>query len=308
MCILVLALGCHPAIPFVCAHNREENRSRPSGCDVLEPDTQIVCGRDQKAGGMVLGLNAATGSFAALTNCRSEVELGNADKVSRGQLVERLVADGQADSFLSANRGRLDGYHVVFGSACGRAPQLQYLWNAPLDATCGGDEAGGEAQWRTGGRELGTGVFVISNENPVSGIDWPKSKWLQEQVAGVMHSLPEEPQISEVFQGLANIMEQCDVPELAAAPPSVLPKRFLPGKEAWLHRGVYSPWREEMQDFGTVSQRILVSDARAQEIHYSHRSTNREWPGVGAGPPKCGPWEHIRVPWPAQASSPVSRH
>ena len=30
MCILVVALQCHPAFPFICAHNRDEERDRPT--------------------------------------------------------------------------------------------------------------------------------------------------------------------------------------------------------------------------------------------------------------------------------------
>uniref|UniRef100_A0A7S0A3J1 Uncharacterized protein n=1 Tax=Pyrodinium bahamense TaxID=73915 RepID=A0A7S0A3J1_9DINO len=317
MCILVIALGCHPNIPFLCAHNREENRGRPSSDDRWEADSQIVCGRDSQAGGMVLGVHGTQGHFAALTNCRSHVQRGPGGVTSRGRLVEHLVAKGPgaAQEFFGAHT--FDGFHVVFGDIFGADPQMQYRWNAPVDTAAEGTDT----QWCSGGSELQSGeVFVVSNENPAAaahaqaaqvptatktapdstaaGGSWPKCQWLRRQVADFLRALPADPDMEGVHAGISEIMERYDVPDVL--PPDRLPTKLNKEKELLLHTGPFAPWRETFQTFGTVSQRVLISDARGQELHYLYRSTNVGWePAAPERPPRRSAWERIRIPWAA---------
>jgi len=304
MCILVVALQCHPDLPFVCAHNRDEQRTRDSRDDAWEPDSQIICGRDGVAGGTVLGLHARTGRFAALTNCRSVVRW-KTGVTSRGVLVEHLLKDGfeNLESFLDASK--VDPFHVVAGTAFGHEPELGYAWHVAAEPTepAEKDRAGEDAEWSRGKRTLGTGVFVISNANPEAGT-WPKCDWLQRQVQGFLAALPrgdaDTSMVQRVQAGLAEIMTRFDVDDLTA--PSRLPRWFSTEKEVQLHSGPFTPWRPTLQDFGTVSQRILVSDAKQQVVHYFHRCTNL---ATGEGkPPGMSPWGHFVVHWP-EASPPL---
>lgn len=307
MCILVVAVGCHPALPFVCAHNREELRLRASGEDAWELDTGIVCSRDLQAGGTVLGVNAETGSFAALTNCRTpDFSPAAEEKLSRGRLVERMVAQGPegVEDFISQNQDRLSGFHAVFGHVFGpnagadsgspSAPHLVYAWRTPEEDSLENERW---QRWRRDSHALRPGeVFVISNENPTADAPWPKCTWLREKVAAFLEALPPRPRTDEVHSGLAEIMGRFDVPEIQA--PARLPPWKPEEEERLLQSGPFTPWRPgRANEFGTVSQRVLISDAHTLELHYFHRSTNLGWQPNMQKPPECGPWACIRVPW-----------
>lgn len=313
MCILAVALNCHPAFPFICAHNREESRDRPSCDEQLELDTQIVCGRDLTAGGMVMGLHAGSGHLAALTNVRTPVKQVG-PPTSRGTLVERLVIGGPAVMDELCRSHTWDGFHVVFGDVFGTAPRLHYCWNAPVDGCVDGRilEEGDDARWASGSSELRPGrVFVVSNENPAmadgseaksaaeDGLTagaWPKCCWLQRSIAQYLASLPDDPKVEDVHAGLARIMGLFDSPDVD--PPHRLPKFYPEEQEVLLHTGPFSPWRKQFQKFGTVSQRIVVSDARCQEACYFHRSTNVGWDAASPDrPPSCGDWQCLVLPW-----------
>eukprot|EP00746_Dinoflagellata_sp_MGD_P122736 gnl/MRDRNA2_/MRDRNA2_57529_c0_seq2.p2 gnl/MRDRNA2_/MRDRNA2_57529_c0~~gnl/MRDRNA2_/MRDRNA2_57529_c0_seq2.p2 ORF type:complete len:193 (+),score=13.05 gnl/MRDRNA2_/MRDRNA2_57529_c0_seq2:57-635(+) len=156
MCILVVALGCHPRFPIIVAHNRDENRSRLSDPESLEASTGLVCSRDQQAGGMVLGVNVRTGKFAALTNVRTSIEHRRPDseKSSRGRLVESLLLKSNIEDAM--NNGVFDGFHVVFGSIAGPLPGATYAWHSPEE-----DAIGNLLSWRSGqGQQLEKGVWA----------------------------------------------------------------------------------------------------------------------------------------------------
>jgi len=219
--------------------------------------------------------------------------------------VEHLLNEGfeSLRPFLDAKQ--VDPFHVVAGTAFGHEPKLSYAWHVAAEPTEEQGEAE-EAQWDDGDWSLGSGVFVVSNQNPKEGITWPKCDWLRQEVEGFLATLPrvqgaESYQlVQQVQAGLAEIMSRFDVDALLA--PSRLPKWFAPEKEVQLHSGPFTPWRPTLQDFGTVSQRILVSDAQRRVVHYFHRSTNL---AAGEGqPPGIAAWGSFVVDWPAEASSP----
>jgi len=233
---------------------------------------------------------------------------------SRGRLVERLVAEGPSgieDFFRSRT---FDGFHVVFGNVYDAAPKLQYLWNAPADCVADGEPA----QWHSGSSDLPVGrVFVVSNENPacVSGPSaaatgavgsaddtWPKCRWLERRAAEFLKALPEDPKVDDIQVGISLIMDAYDVPGLE--PPARLPFWFRSEEEVLLHTGPFAPWRPSFKSFGTVSQRVMISDGCTQELNYFHRSTNIGWENATTEhPTRCSEWERIRVPWARRADA-----
>mmetsp|Transcript_59215 Transcript_59215/g.125497 ORF Transcript_59215/g.125497 Transcript_59215/m.125497 type:complete len:329 (+) Transcript_59215:386-1372(+) len=309
MCILLIALNCHPSIPFICAHNRDEDRDRPSGDDVLEPVSGLVCGRDKLAGGIVLGLNSVSGDFAALTNCRTVVKKPACEVTSRGRLVEDLVLFGAEDLPNFFGSHSFDGFHIIAGNAFGDKPKMRYLWNCPADEP----EDGLNVHWKSAWKEMtGPGVFVVSNENFAKepgpdtknpSVDvmgkgaWPKCQWLQRKATEFFQSLPADVKVEAIHQGIIELMDSFDVPELW--PPKLpTPAVFPDVLEETLHSGPYAPWRPEFQHFGTVSQRVLISDSRSQEVSFFYRSTNIGWEGFPAQEsPVKGPWSRIRIAW-----------
>lgn len=200
----------------------------------------------------------------------------------------------------------LEGFHLVFGDVLGPGePRLRYAWRCPEE-----DESGGLLGWRTSVEELGRGVFALSNENRALDAAWSKCEWLQQEVDRFLRELPQQPapQVADVHAGLVAIMSRTDVPGLC--PPPRLPGRFSPETEAFLHRGPFSPWRAEFPEFGTVSQRVLLSDARDQVLVYYHRSTNLPPPPASPEPPEgrgpvCGEWSCFKVPWLSSTASTV---
>eukprot|EP00435_Cladocopium_sp_Y103_P049327 s450_g14.t2 len=164
MCILVVALHCHPRFPFICAHNRDEQRGRPSLEDRFESGG-LLCGRDALAGGTVLALQASKGTLCALTNCRTTVKWPQQERTSRGHLVESL-ANHWADEAESAGLEqfikdkKLDPFHVVVGNIFQESPELHYVWRAPGEELATPETC----HWTSGGRVWKHGIFVISNE------------------------------------------------------------------------------------------------------------------------------------------------
>lgn len=84
MCVAALAWNAHPRWRLVVAANRDEYHERPTAPLSLWPDGTMA-GRDLRAGGTWLGINAA-GRFALVTNHRVE-GYPQPDRLSRGALV-----------------------------------------------------------------------------------------------------------------------------------------------------------------------------------------------------------------------------
>ncbi len=94
MCLIVLAWRVHPSFPLVVAANRDEFHARPAAAVSFWSDRPgILAGRDLEALGTWMGVSRA-GRFAAVTNYRGAGEPRAAE--SRGALVSRFLADGQA--------------------------------------------------------------------------------------------------------------------------------------------------------------------------------------------------------------------
>lgn len=267
MCILVVALQCHPAFPFICAHNRDEERDRPTLEDGIEPDSGLLCGRDAQAGGFVLGLQVQRGYFAALTNCRCRVRWTPEERTSRGLLVEHLASNGPRLAEFASGR-KIDPYHAVCGEIFTETPEVHYFWNTPEDSQ-EPPAAPASCRWSVGHQPLSSGVFVVSNENLAEAAAvWPKCLWLKQEVTSFLKTFhaADSSSLMAVQQGLAEIMSRFDIP--GVGPPAKVPKALPLEVEVKLHSGPFCPWRPNVQRFGTVSQRVVISDAAKVHVLY----------------------------------------
>lgn len=150
MCIVALAIDCHPRFPLVIAANRDEFFDRPTArlawwqAGTSGSDLPILGGRDLKEGGTWLGLNPA-GRLALVTNIRTPIP-PDATGPSRGHLVPMWLRDrgagGPADlpagkpvNLLAAdiNEGAFWWASSTRPSASRLGPGLHGLSNAELD-------------------------------------------------------------------------------------------------------------------------------------------------------------------------------
>jgi uncharacterized protein with NRDE domain len=154
MCLILLAWRVHPDFPCVLAANRDEFHDRASAAADWWPGPPgILAGRDLKAGGTWLGVTRR-GNFAALTNFR-DGGARRADAPSRGVLVSELLASGRTVSetlsYLRAVGPDYNPFNLIFSD---------------------GERLGIYESMRGVGRELGPGVFGLSNH--LLDTPWPK--------------------------------------------------------------------------------------------------------------------------------------
>ncbi|MGC1386449.1 MAG: NRDE family protein [Steroidobacteraceae bacterium] len=154
MCLIVIAWRAHPEIPCLVAANRDEDHGRPTAAAHWWTDrTDILAGRDLMAGGTWIGITR-TGRFAAVTNFRDPGAV-RADAPSRGSLVR---------SFLESTAS------VAEGLANLRKVGADYSGFCLLLSD--GERLGVYESVRGEGRELGPGVFGLSNH--LLDTPWPK--------------------------------------------------------------------------------------------------------------------------------------
>ena len=95
MCVVALALDCHPRWRLVLAANRDEFHARETAPLARWNDApQVIAGRDLQAGGSWLGVSN-DGRLAVLTNIRTGT-LPDPAKASRGALVADWLVAGVA--------------------------------------------------------------------------------------------------------------------------------------------------------------------------------------------------------------------
>jgi uncharacterized protein with NRDE domain len=146
VCLIVLAWRQHPEFPLVLAANRDEYHARPAApMGWWEDPSDMLAGRDLKAGGTWLGLSRA-GRLGAITNYREDSP--TVAKRSRGEIITEFVRSRKAPSqFLDAVDPRsyagfsslaCDGAELAYGSNRGDStraldPGVYGLSNASLD-------------------------------------------------------------------------------------------------------------------------------------------------------------------------------
>lgn len=149
MCLIALALGMRPDLPFVLAANRDEFHVRPTAPARRWDDLpDLFGGRDLQQGGTWLAV-AERGAIAAVTNYRDPSRRVTGAR-SRGHLVRDFLADAattagdyvrarvdEGDRHDGFNLLAFDGHGAWYGSNRGRAvalgPGLHALSNHLLD-------------------------------------------------------------------------------------------------------------------------------------------------------------------------------
>lgn len=154
MCVAFLAVDVHPTYPLFLVHNRDEFYARASlKLDWWQPESEILGGRDLKAGGSWFAVNRR-GLWAAVTNYR--VKGQPRGEGSRGDLLQKYLnqAGSAADfsSWLEAKAAQFTGFNLLWGDG----EESYYLSNR-----------------RAGGAQLlAPGIYGLSNgllDDP-----WPK--------------------------------------------------------------------------------------------------------------------------------------
>jgi len=199
MCLLMIAWQVHPQYRLVVAANRDEYHERPAApLAKWPPPSQLIAGRDLRAGGTWLGIDRER-RFGVVTNFR-ELQLPKPGAPSRGELIPAyLGASGnsgprRAGEFLAAlepHAGRYSGFNLLLTDE-------DSLWY-------------GSNRTTPFARPLAPGVYGLSNE--LLDTPWPKlqrvrrgfESWLHgEQPAGaasLFALLADRTQAQEVVPG-----------------------------------------------------------------------------------------------------------
>ncbi len=166
MCLILLAWHVHPQYPCVLAANRDEFHDRQtSSADWWPEHPGILAGRDLRDGGTWLGVTRS-GHFAALTNFR-DPRIQRVGVPSRGNLVVeqldsgRSVADGLA--YLRSVGPNYNAFNMILSD---------------------GARLGVFESVRGDGRELGPGIFGLSND--LLDTPWPKVREAKSRLAAAL--------------------------------------------------------------------------------------------------------------------------
>jgi uncharacterized protein with NRDE domain len=172
MCLILLVSQVHPEFPCVLAANRDEFHERPTRSASWWTDhAGILAGRDLTAGGTWLGVTRG-GRFAALTNFR-DPGAQRTDAPSRGALVTDVLDSNEsvADclSYLREVGPKYNGFNMIFSD---------------------GRRLGIFESVRSDGRELGPGIFGLSNH--LLDTPWPKVQNAKSQLASALTDMRDE--------------------------------------------------------------------------------------------------------------------
>ncbi len=186
MCLIAFAIGASKRWPLLVAANRDEFLDRPTlplARWQSDAGTEIISGRDIRAGGTWMGLTAA-GRIAMLTNVRGPASLTG--EKSRGELVRRwLDSDGNATSFMAQiTPEAYGGFNLVLGDFNSSA--WHWLSNKP--------GPGLES------RALVPGVYGLSN----GALDtpWPKTLGLKKALHSALTASDEDALEAELMAAL----------------------------------------------------------------------------------------------------------
>lgn len=153
MCILFIAVNQHPDFPLIIAANRDEFHERPTAASSWWPQSDMLAGKDLRAGGTWMGVSKRN-RFAAITNIRAPHK-EKSDARTRGELVSRYLMGSQSPkqylSELSSDRNLYNGYNLLFGNLNGL-----FVFNS----------------FENQSSPLDSGIYGLSNANLDSA--WPK--------------------------------------------------------------------------------------------------------------------------------------
>jgi uncharacterized protein with NRDE domain len=155
VCLLVLAWAVHPRYRLVVAANRDEYHERPAApLERWAESPHIIAGRDLRAGGTWLGLDAAR-RFGVVTNFR-ELQRPRPAAPSRGGLIPQyLGGTAGARDFFARLEGAAEGYSG-FNLLLADGGSLWYGSNRAVPFA----------------RALPPGIYGLSNE--LLDTPWPK--------------------------------------------------------------------------------------------------------------------------------------
>ena len=186
MCLIAFAIGASQRWPLVIASNRDEFLDRPTlplARWHTDAGTEIISGRDLRAGGTWLGLTPG-GRLAMLTNVRGPASLTG--EKSRGELVTRWLDSGAgAGSFAAQiDAAAYGGFNLVLGDF--RSGDWHWISNKP--------GPGLES------RALAPGVYGLSN----GALDtpWPKTLALKKALYSALAAPSEEALNGELMAAL----------------------------------------------------------------------------------------------------------
>ena len=186
MCLIAFAIGASARWPLVIAANRDEFLDRPTlplARWKSDAGTEIISGRDIRAGGTWMGLTAV-GRIAMLTNVRGPASL-TGDR-SRGELVTGwLESEADAAGFMAQiDAQAYGGFNLVLGDFNSGA--WHWLSNKP--------GPGLES------RALQPGIYGLSN----GGLDtpWPKTLGLKKALHSALATPSKEALESELMAAL----------------------------------------------------------------------------------------------------------
>jgi uncharacterized protein with NRDE domain len=186
MCLIAFAIGASKRWPLLVAANRDEFLDRPTlplARWTSDAGTEIISGRDIRAGGTWMGLTAA-GRIAMLTNVRGPASLTG--EKSRGELVTGwLESDADAASFMAGiDAQAYGGFNLVLGDF--KSGAWHWLSNKP--------GPGLESH------ALKPGVYGLSN----GALDtpWPKTLGLKKALHSALAASDEEALEQELMTAL----------------------------------------------------------------------------------------------------------
>ncbi len=180
MCLILVVWRAHPQYPCIIAANRDEFYARATARAEWWPDKpQILGGRDLAAGGTWLGVTRS-GRFAALTNYRGPAPL-RAQAPSRGALVTAVLQSrgAVADELAQLLRvgGEYNGFNLIFSD---------------------GERLGIHESTRGAGRELGPGIYGLSND--VLDTPWPKVQNAKSKMRAALADLADPAAVMELLR------------------------------------------------------------------------------------------------------------
>lgn len=255
MCLIAFAIGASARWPLLVAANRDEFLDRPTLPLVhwrTAAGSEVISGRDLRAGGTWMGLTAA-GRIAMLTNVRGPASL--AGEKSRGELVTRwLDSEADAAGFMAQIDAKAyGGFNLVLGDFKNGA--WHWLSNQP--------GPGLES------RALQPGIYGLSN----GALDtpWPKTLALKKALNAALTAPSEEALERELMAALRD--------------------RRRAGREDLPSTGVPLALEEALSSafvdfpehaYGTRCSTVLVAsaatdgwDLAVQEVTHAHRANDR---------------------------------
>src|SRR5882724_738560 len=116
VCTLALYFRMFEDFPLIVAANRDEHYNRPSAApSLIETTPKIIAGRDLRAGGTWLGVNAA-GLIVGILNRHVDPNSPAADRRSRGLLCMDLLrcsSSAAAEVFMKNHQARYNPFTLL---------------------------------------------------------------------------------------------------------------------------------------------------------------------------------------------------